>query len=348
MNYIENKANYLNQTQNTSKPQMTGGILLNKVKAWLQTRYDDTCEDFIEAVTTTKENKLSFAEFLLKAANTNNDIFDVLQNNIQLRYKFLSLLMRISKEANYDFRYCYCLLQGKKQIELRMDIQYQEKLNILKRKGYNIQIEYVTEGDVFNEKIIVKNGVVDYDYIFEKKTYELESTCASLASSCNQLTDDIIKIFDEKIKFAFVIIVLNGKAQVLKISKNELSASLQSSLYKFSERKVCFKEKIGLKAMLDIAIIHIMYNRLINFSYSSTDDDEYNYDIVNESKKQDNNNNNSKQVLDNFINNDVKDNDKKQDNNDTSANEATPSDIPDKLKKVEIKEAEPLNNDELF
>jgi len=341
MKYIENKANYLNQTQNTSKAQMTGGILLNKVKdlnqtqntskaqmtggillnkvtAWLQARYDDACEEFTEAVRT-KEKKLSFAEFLLKTANTNNDIFDVFQNNIQLRYKFLSLLMRISEEANYDFRYCYCLLQGKKQIELRMDIQYQEKLNILKRRGYNIQIEYVTEGDVFNEKIIVKNGVVDYDYIFEKKTYELESTCASLASSCNQLTDDIIKIFDEKIKFAFVIVVLNGKAQVLKISKNELSASLQSSLYKFSERKACYKERIGLKAMLDIAIIHILYNRLINFSYQNTDD-EYNTDIedrdsTNKDKKQDNDD--SKQVLDSFINGNNVTNDvnSKQDNN---------------------------------
>ena len=318
MKYIENKANYLNQTQNTSKAQMTGGILLNKVTAWLQARYDDACEEFTEAVRT-KEKKLSFAEFLLKTANTNNDIFDVFQNNIQLRYKFLSLLMRISEEANYDFRYCYCLLQGKKQIELRMDIQYQEKLNILKRRGYNIQIEYVTEGDVFNEKIIVKNGVVDYDYIFEKKTYELESTCASLASSCNQLTDDIIKIFDEKIKFAFVIVVLNGKAQVLKISKNELSASLQSSLYKFSERKACYKERIGLKAMLDIAIIHILYNRLINFSYQNTDD-EYNTDIedrdsTNKDKKQDNDD--SKQVLDSFINGNNVTNDvnSKQDNN---------------------------------
>lgn len=244
----------------------TGKELLEKITSFVNTFYGESFLDFNEKINKNNKYKLSLADFLLKT--NNNNFFEKINNNNNFKYHFISRLINLAELTNFDFTYCYCFLQGER---LRFDIQYQEKLKILNKKGFKIKIDYVLKDDIFNEKIEIKESKAIYSYNFEKKNYSLMSVCQFFSNE--EKGDKIIKEakdkFDNEFYFAIALIEKDGNTDLYKISKNEVYASLKSSL-----SNTCFKEKIGLKAMMDIAIIHIIYNRIINNSLSS-EDDEY-------------------------------------------------------------------------
>jgi hypothetical protein len=143
-------------------------------------------------------------------------------------------------------------------------------LKILKKNGYEIRIDYVMKNDVFNEKMELKESKLSYSYVFEKKNYNLMTNCPLLNEKSDTISQEAKNKFDNEFNFAIALIEKDGNTELIKISKNEVYASLTASL----DKKTCYKERIGLKAMIDIAVIHILYNRYINNSYSS-EDDEY-------------------------------------------------------------------------
>lgn len=264
--------------------EVSASVKLQNIRKEDKTMFADNV--FNDLLDNNKTLSLSFANFLARLSNNvvkdENDkwtnTYDLIQNDKRLLFNFIMNIKSILvKYPNVDMNYVFAIPRrstikkgNEKQtiITLQVGMQYQAQQQILSNFGYNFEIDYILEGDDFEEiKEINEKGEFMPKIKYTQHNEDLFTFSPDNLKEIlqEQVYIDKVEEVYKKIRFAIVWIMKNNeKSTYMKISKYEMFSSLNASLFDYKgEAKECFKNRNGIKATLDIAIIHILYKRLI-------------------------------------------------------------------------------------
>ena len=234
-----------------------------------------------------KEAYYNMSAFLATIEADSVGTLKEIQGNPVLTAQFAQRFYELAKQSNWTFKYCYCFLQnasdkdtdgkktGNKHKILRMGVQYQVEEKAIRGMGYDFEIKYITDKTTIKTKSYVdrEHGkIVRLSEIEGGEDFLLSEAPDKISDKVNQsFVEDKVGSLYKQIKY--IVVLLSKEPFELKISKNELHSSLNATFYSWDNSyKQAYKMRNGAKAVFDIAIIHLMYKKLVLGSFE--DDDE--------------------------------------------------------------------------
>ena len=248
-----------------------------------------------------KEAYYNMGAFLATIEANSVGTLKEIQCNPVLTAQFAQRFYELAKQSKWTFKYCYCFLQntsdkdtdgkktGNKHKILRMGVQYQVEEKAIREMGYDFEIKYITDKTTIKTKSYVdrEHGkIVRLSEIEGGEDFLLSEAPDKISDKVNQsFVEDKVGSLYKQIKY--IVVLLAKEPFELKISKNELHSSLNATFYSWDNSyKQAYKMRNGAKAVFDIAIIHLMYKKLVLGSFE--DDDEIGeVEVLNASKKAD-------------------------------------------------------------
>lgn len=250
-----------------------------------------------------KEAYYNMGAFLATIEANSVGTLKEIQGNPVLTAQFAQRFYELAKQSNWTFKYCYCFLQnasdkdtdgkktGNKHKILRMGVQYQVEEKAIRGMGYDFEIKYITDNTTIKTKSYVdrEHGkIVRLSEIEGGEDFLLSEAPDKISDKVNQsFVEDKVGSLYKQIKY--IVVLLSKEPFELKISKNEIHSSLNATFYSWDNSyKQAYKMRNGAKAVFDIAIIHLMYKKLVLGSFE--DDDEIGeVEVLNASNKADTN-----------------------------------------------------------
>jgi len=248
-----------------------------------------------------KEAYYNMGAFLATIEANSVGTLKEIQGSPVLTAQFAQRFYELAKQSNWTFKYCYCFLQntsdkdtdckktGNKHKILRMGVQYQVEEKAIRGMGYDFEIKYITDKTTIKTKSYVdrEHGkIVRLSEIEGGEDFLLSEAPDKISDKVNQsFVEDKVGSLYKQIKY--IVVLLSKEPFELKISKNELHSSLNATFYNWDNSyKQAYKMRNGAKAVFDIAIMHLMYKKLVLGSFE--DDDEIGeVEVLNASKKAD-------------------------------------------------------------